>query len=245
MLGKNIVNQLNAFLSTLRTAYHQQGQVGKILIPGLALLIFCCLCSVTLSLFRFGARNAAPTAVPSLVVATSDGTQPTPTALFDFDFPTFTPFPTLPFATALPTLTPLPTLTATPTSPVPTATNTQAPLPTVTSPPPTATNSPIPPTATSAGSVQIIALNKRAEYAEIQNFSSEAVDLDGWRLVSEVGNQSCRLRGTLQPNEILRVWARRGNPGLDCRLGNNIWKDNTPDPAVLYNPQGQEVSRFP
>jgi hypothetical protein len=219
--------------------------VGRILVPGLALLIVCCLCSVTFSLIRAGSRNAPATVVPSPIVATSDGTQPTPTPLFNFDFPTFTPFPTLPFATALPTLTPPPT-----TSPLPTQTEppaTETPLPTMTSPPPTATAIPTnpPPTATSAGSVQIITLDKREEYAEIQNFSNTTVELNGWRLVSEAGNQSCRLRGMLQPNEILRIWADRGNPGFDCRFRDTIWRDNAADPAVLYNAQGQEVSRFP
>ena len=93
--------------------------------------------------------------------------------------------------------------------------------------------------------MQIITLDKREEYAEIQNFSNATVELNGWRLVSEVGNQSCRLRGMLEPNEILRIWADRGTPGFDCRFRDNIWRDNASDPAVLYNAQGQEVSRFP
>ena len=88
-------------------------------------------------------------------------------------------------------------------------------------------------------------MNKPAEYVEIQNFSQTPVNLSGWRLVSETGNQSCDLRGTLEPNEVLRIWARRGNPGFDCRFPNDIWRDNVADPAVLYNPQGEEVSRFP
>jgi hypothetical protein len=245
------VNQLNSFLSTLRTAYNQQGQLGKILIPGVSLLLLCCLCSGMISLSRMMGTRSPTTAVPSLVALTSEDTEPTPTALFDFDFPTLTPFPTQPFATALPTRTSLPTLTSAPTlTPLPTQTIppvTVTPLPTFTLPPPTATVPPIIPSATAprAGSVTIIAVNKPAEYAEIQNLSATPVDLAGWRLVSEMGNQSCRLRGTLQPNDVLRVWARRGNPGLDCRFPNNIWNDDTPDPAVLYNPQGQEVSRFP
>jgi hypothetical protein len=237
------VNQLNSFLSALKAAYNQQGQVGKLLLPGLALLIFCCLCSVTFSLFRSGSRNSPATIVPSLIVLTTEGTQATPTALFDFDFPTFTPFPTLPFATALPTLTPLPTLTASPTQPVPAATGTS--LPTMTSPPIIPTNPPATAIPTSSGSVRIVTVDKPAEFADIQNLSNAPVDLDGWRLVSETGNQSCRLRGTLQPSEVLRVWSGRGNPGFDCRFPINIWNDNTADPAVLYNPQGVEVSRFP
>jgi hypothetical protein len=88
-------------------------------------------------------------------------------------------------------------------------------------------------------------VDKPAEFVEIQNLSNAEVNLRGWRLVSETGNQSCTLRGTLQPNEVLRVWARRGDPGLDCGFPINIWNDNASDPAVLYDPQGEEVSRFP
>jgi hypothetical protein len=93
--------------------------------------------------------------------------------------------------------------------------------------------------------VVIVIGNKPGEYVEIQNRTSGVVDLRGWRLVSEMGNQSCALRGMLQPDEVLRIWARRGEPGFDCRFGFNIWNDHTPDPAVLYNAQGEEVSRFP
>jgi hypothetical protein len=112
---------------------------------------------------------------------------------------------------------------------------------------PTVTPTRIPPTATATSipSVTIIHVNKTEEYVEIRNRTNAAVNLRGWRLISEVGNQSCALRGTLDPDEVLRIWARRGQPGFDCRLGSNIWDDNSPDPAVLYNAQGEEVSRFP
>jgi hypothetical protein len=46
----------------------------------------------------------------------------------------------------------------------------------------------------------------------------------------------------LKPGEVLKVWANRG-PGFDCQLPGEIWLDNALDAAVLYNPQGQEVSR--
>jgi hypothetical protein len=93
--------------------------------------------------------------------------------------------------------------------------------------------------------VVIVAVDKPREYVEIQNRTNVVVNLGGWRLVSETGSQSCPLRGTLEPNAVLRIWARRGEPGFDCRFAFNIWNDNTPDPAVLYNSQGEEVSRFP
>ena len=230
------MNQLNSFLATLRTAYLQQGTLGRILLPGSALLVFCCLCSLLIPFVS--ARNRA-NVTPTLVVLPSmDATQATPTPLFDFDFATFTPFPTLTASvpTAFPTWTPLPSGTSTSTPGLPTATLTL---------PPTNTNTPVPPTATSTAPIAIIRVNKAEEYAEIQNLTGTPINLRGWRLVSEAGNQICELRGTLEPNEILRIWSRRGEPGFDCRFGRDVWRDNEPDPAVLYNPQGEEVSRFP
>jgi Lamin Tail Domain len=241
----NYTRQLNSFLSALKTIYMRQGQTGKILLAFLLLFALCCLCAIPVGLLS---PRIPSTAIPSPVLFPTQGAVATPTALFDFDFPTFTPFPTLPFATALPTLTPLPTgtETQTPISP-PTVTGTPVPLPTVTATriPATATGNPATATAASAGLVTIITVNKPAEYVEIQNGTIAAVDLQGWRLVSEAGNQSCALRGILQPNEVLRIWASKGDPGFDCRFSFNIWNDNTADPAVLYNPQGEEVSRFP
>ena len=237
---ENFTKQVNASLSALKTIYNQQGQTGRILLVFLLMLPFCCLCPVLVSLPSLTGRSPE-TAGPSPVILPSQEGGATPTALFDFDFPTLTPFPTQPFATALPTLTSPPTGTASPTQNAPTATGTA--LPTVTSPPATATQPPVIPT--SGGSVLIVAVNKPMEYVEIQNRTNAALDLRGWRLVSETGNQSCPLRGTLQPNEVLRIWTRQGEPGFDCRFDFNIWNDNTADPAVLYNPRGEEVSRFP
>ena len=237
---ENLSKQVNSSLSALKTIYSRQGQAGRILLVFLLVLPLCCLCLVLVSLPSW-ARRTPSTAVPSPVILPSQEGQATPTALFDFDFPTLTPFPTLPFSTALPTLTSPPTETASPTQTPPAATGTA--LPTVTSPPATASQPPVIPT--SGGSVLIVAVNKPMEYVEIQNRTNAALDLGGWRLVSETGSQSCPLRGTLQPDEVLRIWARRGEPGFDCRFAFNIWNDNTSDPAVLYNPQGEEVSRFP
>ena len=242
---KNITEQVNSFLSTLKTVYSQQGQTGKILFASLFLLAFCCLCVTPIGLI---ASRRSPTVVASPVLLPGDGIQSTPTPLFNFDFPTFTPFPTstLFLPTAFPTFTPLPTETQTATQVAATATILF--IPTATDTPfPTATATPVPPTATatSGGSVVIVAVDKVAEYVEIQNLTPAEVNLRGWRLVSERGNESCALRGTLAPNEILRIWSRRGDPGFDCRLGREIWRDNEVDPAVLYNPQGEEVSRYP
>ncbi len=242
---ETITKQLNALLTTWKTTYNRQGQTGKILFAMLSVFLFCCLCSIPISVLRFGSRGAS-TPIPSPnTFPTIEGTQPTPTPLFNFDIPTLTPFPTLTFSvpSPFPTRTPESTGSPTATSIPPTVTASQPPLPTMTATQPPPTNPPATPTRVSP--VRILAVNKAEEYVEIRNDTNTPVNLRGWRLVSELGNQSCALRGTLDPDEILRIWARRGNPGFDCRLGSNVWSDNAPDPAVLYNPEGEEVSRFP
>jgi hypothetical protein len=230
---KNMMKQINSLVSALTRIYSQQGQIGKILFPGLILLLFCFFCSILISLFQLASRNSS-TAVSSPIVLPSVGIGPTPTPLFNFGLATFTPFPTFPAPSALPTLTIAFTATVIPTPTAPTATGTA--LPTVTSPPAT---------AASSGSVLIIALNKAMEYVDLQNLGNASVDLQGWRLVSETGSQSCALGGVLQPNDVLRVWSRKGEAGFNCGFSFNIWNDNQSDPAVLFDAQGKEISRFP
>lgn len=140
----------------------------------------------------------------------------------------------LPPPSALPSVTSVPTGTETPTQTVPTGTAT--PLPTVTNPPPT---------VASSGSVVIATVNKAIEYVDLQNVGNGPVDLSGWRLVSVTGNQSCPLRGVIGPNEVLRVWSGNGDSGLSCGFAFNIWNDNRADPAVLFDAQGREISRYP
>jgi Lamin Tail Domain len=245
---ENFTKQINLFLSALKTAYSQQGQIGRILLPTLFLFVFCCLCSILASLFQLGSRNS-PNPVPSPIILPGQGGLATPTALFNFGTVTFAPFPTFPTSTGFPSLTPFPTgtetstPTSTPTSTqiLPTVTGTPLPLPTVTATQPPATATLQQP----SGSVLIVAVNKAEEYVDIQNGSNTPVDLSGWKLVSVTGSQSCRLRGVLQPNEILRVWAGKGDYGISCGYSFNIWNDNQADAAVLYDAQGQEVSRVP
>ncbi len=125
-------------------------------------------------------------------------------------------------------------------------------LPTV--PPPTA----IPPTTvptvaqptatlpTATGSLIIIGVNKGDEYVDIRNDGGAAVDLSGWTLRSEKGSQDCRLGGVIGPGQVLRIWAMSKNAdqgGFNCGFGSDIWNNSDPDPAVLINPSGQEVSR--
>jgi len=140
-------------------------------------------------------------------------------------------------STKKPSSTPLPTTTK-----IPSAT----PALDLTKTPTMALESTETPTLVNKAMVIIKDVNKVAEYVELENIGNQPQDLMGWRIVSERGNQVCRLAGILKPGETLRVWTN--NPdgeGYNCNLRNNIWNDYESDPAVLYNAQGVEVSRYP
>ncbi len=108
------------------------------------------------------------------------------------------------------------------------------------------------PTATSASlgggttsqTIIITAVNKSSEYVDIKNVSAAPINLQGWTLISEKGNQACGLGGTIQPGETLRIWAGTNATGFSCGFGSNIWNNSESDPAVLYDPQGREVDRY-
>jgi len=106
-----------------------------------------------------------------------------------------------------------------------------------------AANISVPTRSSISTSLKITAVDKIAEYVTIQNPTSATVNLDGWRLVSEKGGQTCSLGGTLQPGASLKIWTKSGS-GFSCNLTENIWNNQETDPAVLYNPQGQEVARY-
>ena len=96
-----------------------------------------------------------------------------------------------------------------------------------------------------AGSLLIYGVNKEAEFIDLQNVGELPVDLSGWRLVSELGNQECELGGTIQASEILRIFSGIDQPGYSCGFIRPIWSDSEPDPAVLYDPDGNEADRYP
>lgn len=103
-----------------------------------------------------------------------------------------------------------------------------------------ATQTPI----TSDPQIIIVTVNKREEWVDIQNVGASDVDLAGWELVSERGNQDCPLSGIITMGEILRIWAMAAQgPGFSCGYNTNIWNNSETDPAVLYNAQGVEVCR--
>jgi len=151
---------------------------------------------------------------------------------------TWTPAFLSPTSSVTPTSSPAPTRTPLPTS-----------LPTRSFETPTivilpATIGP----STYAARLVIVGVDKELEYVDIQNVGEAPAYLIGWVLVSEKGNQRCTLNGILQTNEVLRIWAGIGpvgSVGYNCGFPRTIWTASELDPAVLYNPDGNEVSRYP
>ncbi|MCK4830180.1 thermonuclease family protein, partial [bacterium] len=103
-------------------------------------------------------------------------------------------------------------------------------------------------TTTSGASVQIILVDKRAEYVDIQNIGNQIVSIDGWTLRSDKGDQDCVLSGSLAAGEVLRIWALAEDSdqeGYCCWFGSNIWNNSELDPAVLFDDAFNEIDRYP
>lgn len=113
---------------------------------------------------------------------------------------------------------------------------------------PSLTPKPIQPVPTVAtGSLAISTIDLRAEVVTILNSSDQAVNLTGWKLVSEVGNQTYTFPAgtTLLASGTIKVVS-----GQNAQAGSNVlvWTDsniwnNDGDPGTLYNPEGQMVSK--
>lgn len=195
--------------------------------------------------------ESTSTPAPTATEEPTETPAPTNTAI-----PTATTEPTdtlAPTSTTAPTLEP-PTATIAPTQPppeptappVPTAEPTQPPLPTD-APAPTAPPAPTEPAAVVPGQVVIVGVDKRAEFVDIMNQGGEAVSIDGWMLRSEKGSQDCGLSGVLAPGQVLRIWAMAedaGQGGFNCNFDGNIWNNSEYDPAVLFDNNKNEVSRW-
>jgi hypothetical protein len=128
-----------------------------------------------------------------------------------------------------------------------------------TEPEPTPTPTPpetTPPTPSTAVNVKITKIfydgvvprTESDEYVEITNLGSESVDLKGWVLkdISE-GYPSLTFPSyVLQPDKSVRVYTNEIHPeygGFSFGSGKAVWNNSSPDTAVLYDAQGQEVSR--
>jgi hypothetical protein len=98
-----------------------------------------------------------------------------------------------------------------------------------------------------AGQVEIVALDKRAEYVTIENVGKTSIDISGWIIISVKGQQ----RFTFPDGYVLET-------GQQCKLtsgdlkdtgdftmaNTTIWNNSSKDPAELYNDRGELVDRF-
>lgn len=101
-----------------------------------------------------------------------------------------------------------------------------------------------------SGSVRIVAVDKREEFVTVRNEGADAVNLRGWTLVSEKGDQRWTvpmdfelLAGATVLIHALDGQNDQGN--LYSGFGGNIWNNSEPDAAVLLDGGGVEVSRYP
>jgi len=87
------------------------------------------------------------------------------------------------------------------------------------------------------------------EYVVIKNLSECAVELSGWTLknISKPSPQFKFPPSVILPGGIIRVYTDEVHPetgGLTFYFGTgDIWSNDNPDIAVLYDAQGNEVSR--
>jgi len=95
--------------------------------------------------------------------------------------------------------------------------------------------------------VSIASIDLAGEVVTIVNNGSTAADLTGWKLVSEQGNQTYSFPGgtTIPSGGTLKVMSGSKAVASAGTLGwtkSNMW-NNDGDPGVLYDAQGQVVSR--
>jgi len=104
---------------------------------------------------------------------------------------------------------------------------------------------PVPAQATD--SVMISSIDLRGEVVTLMNRSDQTVNLRGWKLVSEIGNQTFIFPAdtTMPGGGVLKVVS-----GINAHAANNVllWTDlniwnNQGDPGALYNAQGQLISQ--
>jgi hypothetical protein len=95
--------------------------------------------------------------------------------------------------------------------------------------------------------VEIVALDKRAEYVTIENKGTNDIDISGWMIISVKGQQ----RFTFPSGYVLEA-------GQQCKLtsgdlkdtgdftmaNTTIWNNSSSDPAELYNDNGVLIDRF-
>lgn len=102
------------------------------------------------------------------------------------------------------------------------------------------------PSALGSSDVKITLLDKISEQVEITNTGVNSTDISGWKIVSEVGNQSFVFPNgsVIESGKVIKITSGAANGTGDYTMAKgNVWNNSTEDPAVLYNNSGLEVSR--
>lgn len=113
---------------------------------------------------------------------------------------------------------------------------------------PTAPPVPPEPPVQSTANVKITNIDLGAEVVTLQNQGTGSVDLTGWKLVSTVGPQTFYFKSgtSISAGANLRIVSGGNTAGSSDTIvwtSSSIW-NNSGDTGILYNDQGQEVSRY-
>ncbi|GAW92474.1 MBL fold metallo-hydrolase [Calderihabitans maritimus] len=105
-----------------------------------------------------------------------------------------------------------------------------------------------PVSVSSSGGVKIAGIDLKGEVVTIKNTGGAAVDISGWKLVSEKGNQTFTFpsRTVIPAGGILKVVSgpnAQAGPSTLVWTKSYIW-NNKGDPGALYDAQGKLVSRY-
>ena len=172
---------------------------------------------------------------------TQSWNKPTPTQSWNKPVPTQSwskPVPTQSWSKPIPTQSwskPIPTQSWS--KPIPTQ-SWSKPIPTQ------SWNKPTPTKGNQAQSIKIVMVDAVNEFITLKNFSTVAVVIDGWYLISESGYQRCNLHRQIPANESFTVRTQAGQGGdINCGYNGPILNNVSSDPTSLYNANGELVDR--
>jgi hypothetical protein len=95
--------------------------------------------------------------------------------------------------------------------------------------------------------VDIIKLDKKAEIIEIKNTTDSEINLKGWKIVSEKGNQSFVFEEyVLEAGNSVKIGDSNRNENIDLHWmdGKGVWNNTKSDPAILYDANGNVIDRY-
>ncbi len=94
--------------------------------------------------------------------------------------------------------------------------------------------------------IEILELDKAAEFVDIINNGNTDVNIGGWTLVSEKGHQTFVFPSgyTLKAGQVCRLSSGDLKGTGDFTMADtSIWNNSSYDPAVLYDGNGNEIDR--